>query len=209
MDIRATQAKIPLRDRVVYGIVLALFLGGLGVQPVWRALEPRMTLYDLYSRGEDDPWGRPFEETLSKATMRSLGPNGVDDGLVDGDTGDDIHFRSTGLLQHLYANAPQALMVLAGIVAVLWELIRWSRKALARPKGALATELGLAASLAAVPSVAVFGVGWWVLGLLDRETVSALEDALIVPLPVALAGSAFGLTLMGFLSLRLRERDNP
>ena len=84
-------------------------------------------------------------------------------------------------------------------------MIRWSRKALSRPKAALPLELGLAAGLAAFPSVVVFGVGWWVLGLLERDAVSAIEDALIVPLPVALAGSAFGLTLMGFLYLKLRE----
>ena len=53
----------------------------------------------------------------------------------------------------------------------------------------------LAEAIAASDAFSIAGGG---------DTVAAIEGTLIVPLPLALAGCAFGLTFMAFLWLRLR-----
>jgi hypothetical protein len=221
--------RIPLRDRVLYGVVLAIVLAGLAVHPVWRVLDPnfcavaeRSVDLEAHFKNPDntrneleavawniilsapDPWGQHFRNAPNAGgeLAYSLGPNGVDEDM----RGDDVLVTPWRI--RAFGQLPDFLFGLAALLAVLWEGFRGATSTLRKPRGSLPKEIARAAALGVVPALVLFVAAWWLIGLIEQSAPGVVEsarDSLLVPLPLALAGSAFGVSTLAFLYWRTRE----
>ncbi len=206
----ALRAQISRGDQVVYAVVAALILLALLIQPLWGALQPGVALgHDYLERApKRGPWGHPWSEEaqadLSYAPLRvwSVGPNGVD----ERGQGDDV-VLSFGLTADLYGAASEWVLLLAGLLAGLWELRRILRSQLRLPRAPTpGPEVLRAAGLAIPPGVVLGVVAVALLRLAEsqaEETVEVLTDALWVPPWVAAAGCAYLASVGFFLWFRL------
>jgi hypothetical protein len=209
--LRELLQRVPIKDRIVYGTVLAVVVAGLALQPLWWLVDPNyVKVVDRLgaSQWADvvftalDPWERAFVVGAEPARAYSVGPNGVDEHML----GDDVPVTRGRWLA--FSRLPEALFGIAALLAIFWEGGRAVRSTLAKPRGSLPVELRRAVALGSVPAVLLFGISWWVVDLIEQSAPGVVEsarEALLVPLPVALAGSAFGVSTLSFLYLRTRE----
>ncbi len=202
--------EIPIKDRIFYGVVLAIVVAGLAIQPAWRLVDPNFAEVAEFIKSVKghsslgpllDPWGRNLQVSHGRGVtlLYSLGPD-------ETSSHDDIRLPHDRV--DAFNRLPDALFALAALLAIAWEGIRGARVTLGKPRGSLLVELRRAAALGVVPAVLLFGVSWWVLILVKQSAPGVVEsarEALLVPLPVALAGSAFGVATLGILYLRTRE----
>lgn len=200
-QVKAWLGRLTTGDRVVYGAVLVLLLLAVIGQPVWRSVDLRldMTLRQRDEGAAYDPWGRSYEEV--HGAVWSGGPNAA----FEHGTGDDIRlYYSDEVPLVLYRALRPALLLLAVLLACLWELGRVLR----RPRNPelpreLLLALGVALPLATLLSIALVV---FVLPLLvSREVLQEAESRLLVPIDIAIAGSTFAVCYLAILWVRLRQ----
>jgi hypothetical protein len=192
------RAQISRGDRIVYAVVASLILLALLVQPLWGLLQPGVALgHDYLERGSKrGPWGHPWVEeaqadlTYAPLQVWSVGPNGVD----ERGRGDDVVLR-LGSLATLYGSSTEWVLLLAGLVAGLWELRRVVRSQLRKPQAPTpGPEMLRAAGLAIPPGIVLGVVGVAALRVAEArapDTLEVLTDALWVPPWVAAVGCAY------------------
>lgn len=127
--------RVARADVAVLALALVLAVQVPCVQPLWRALEPRMLAVDSYHRmralpweardAARDPWGTAWcrrEGYLDSETW-SAGPNRVDELM----RGDDmvVNFGLGVLLRNLaYLDAPRLLLAASAGLLALWLALR-------------------------------------------------------------------------------------
>jgi hypothetical protein len=200
---------------VVYALVALLFVAGALAQPTWGLVEPGVKMRSLFLPadgsprrldGLPDPWGRPivlpaWAEADAPEWPYSLGPNGVD----ERGKGDDVVLSPRGLRDDLYDGLPALLFLACVGLAGGWELLRWVRRSLRRPRAELPSEVGLAAGLSA-PVGLLVGLGVGKASLLwGGAGAASSQQLIVVPLPYAAGGTAFLVSLGFLLWLRLRR----
>ena len=203
-------------DLVVYGIVVAALALAGALPGIWRALDHQLQV-DLafYGVVDDavDPWGHPWI-LRPDAPPYSVGPDGVD---AQGG-GDDVAVGPPAELDNwrlaLYDALPGVLCLLAVVLVCGWETTRQVRRQLLAPRGPVGVEVGRAAAWA-LPLSAVLAGSAWALervegaAALTQPLRAWLDETLLVPVPLAVAGSSYLASCLLILGLRLRLAPGP
>ena len=216
--------KASWADRAVYGAVVATVVFALFSSWIWGSMNPAIPLSDDFYDGEAlDPWTNFWVKGRIKPddgqgpwriAMYSRGPNGVDQ---HGQGDDVVILPADSSWLSLYRNGTELLLILAMAAAGGWEVMRFVRSQMRKPRAeTLLPELRRSAFVAvpiAVGLAIVCALTLWAWDEAADDTkkkgaarpTDAIEERLLVPLPVAVAGSAYLATFCVVLSLRLRR----
>ncbi len=194
-------------------LILTLLLGSAAFGPFLRAASPRLAvnaiaadrcLVDLQA-SVVDPWGRPFETTLSwkRFSVYSIGPDGSDSNGL----GDDILVdRPPSLISLLLGTLPRALLWIAAALGLGAVYRRRSRPAPGTPR-----MLALRTVLLCAPAVICLGYharqsASAVRSVAETEFMTVVRSFLLIPVWLALTATLGALLLLAALAWQTGDR---
>ncbi len=205
-----------------WAVTLLIGISAFCVKPVARAATPKLAAAAAFdSETRLDPWGNPYQEWTNcwgpadAEVIVSGGPNGVfeDDtptkGIVLGGAGDDISLSYPdveSLSARALAWSRAGFLGLAGSLG--WGLMGLAL--LRRPRGTTQGEALRAAVVTSAPIAVLLAVGiYWgelqaSIPWLANAPALVSDRALLIPVPIAVAGSVSAVCFLAVFGWRAR-----